>query len=239
MKKHIRLIQRLMSWGGGGAIIVWVLMGCSQMPVNSQETVPVVLVSVSPRTAGDQSAIAESSNAQVQNQQTASPQETSPEVEKNRDSASGDPVAPKVQPETVDILIPSLPASAVSSDPIERGQASWYGKRFHGRRTASGERFDMHALTAAHPTLPFGRLVCVRGVRTGMTVLVRINDRGPHTRGRIIDLSYAAAKALNLMDKGIKEVEVFYPAAQDEKVLQGQPHDHLRTHHSHAVCSQS
>ncbi len=237
MKKRIRLIQRLMFFGGVAAITLWMLVGCSQVPVNSQETVPVVLVSVSPRTAGDQSAIAESSNAQVQNQQTASPQETSPEVEK--DSASGDHVVPKVQPETVDILMPSLPASAVSSDPIERGQASWYGKRFHGRRTASGERFDMHALTAAHPTLPFGRLVCVRGVHTGMTVLVRINDRGPHTRGRIIDLSYAAAKALNLMDKGIKEVEVFYPAAQDEKALQGQPHDRLRTHHSHAVCSQS
>lgn len=224
MKKRIRLIQRLMSLGGVAAITVGMLLGCSQVPVSSQETVPVVLVSVSPRTAGDQSAITEPSKPQEQSQQTASPQETSPVVEK--DSASGEHV------------VPLLSVSAVPSALIERGQASWYGKRFHGRRTASGERFDMHALTAAHPTLPFGRLVCVRGVRTGMTVLVRINDRGPHIRGRVIDLSYAAAKALNLMDKGIKEVEVFYPAAQDEKVLQGQPHHHLRTHHSHAICSQ-
>ena len=80
----------------------------------------------------------------------------------------------------------------------ERGLASWYGPGFHGRRTASGARFDMHALTAAHPSLPFGTRVEVRNLATGRSVEVRINDRGPHLRQRIIDLSQAAARAIGL-----------------------------------------
>ncbi|WP_430300178.1 septal ring lytic transglycosylase RlpA family protein [Ramlibacter paludis] len=80
----------------------------------------------------------------------------------------------------------------------ERGLASWYGARFHGKRTASGARFDMHALTAAHPSLPFGTRVLVRNLATGRTVEVRITDRGPHLRQRIIDLSHAAARAIGL-----------------------------------------
>lgn len=85
---------------------------------------------------------------------------------------------------------------------VGKGLASWYGKRFHGRRTANGERFDMHALTAAHPTLPFGTLVRVRSVEDGRTVDVRINDRGPWIKRRVIDLSRAAAHALGLIDLG-------------------------------------
>ncbi len=91
---------------------------------------------------------------------------------------------------------------------IERGLASWYGERFHGRRTASGEPFDMHALTAAHKTLPFGTKVRVRHATTGQEVLVRINDRGPHVRGRIIDLSRAAAAAIGLVQTGVAPVVV-------------------------------
>lgn len=91
---------------------------------------------------------------------------------------------------------------------IERGLASWYGERFHGRRTASGEPFDMHALTAAHKTLPFGTQVRVRHATTGQEVLVRINDRGPHVRGRIIDLSRAAAAAIGLVHTGVAPVVV-------------------------------
>ena len=91
---------------------------------------------------------------------------------------------------------------------IERGLASWYGERFHGRRTASGETFDMHALTAAHKTLPFGTKVRVRHATTGQEVLVRINDRGPHVRGRIIDLSRAAAAAIGLVHTGVAPVVV-------------------------------
>lgn len=89
---------------------------------------------------------------------------------------------------------------------LAQGRASWYGKRFHGRRTASGERFDMHALTAAHRTLPLGTRLRVRSVHTGQEVVVRINDRGPRQHQRIIDLSYAAAKALGVHQRGVTEV---------------------------------
>ena len=91
----------------------------------------------------------------------------------------------------------------------EVGLASWYGAQFHRRRTASGERFDMRALTAAHPTLPFGSLVCVRSQMTGRTVVVRINDRGPHVRSRVIDLSRGAAEALGMVGLGLKPVDLF------------------------------
>lgn len=85
---------------------------------------------------------------------------------------------------------------------IQRGIASWYGPGFHGRTTANGEKFDMHELTAAHKTLPFGTRVLVHNPRTGKEVVVRINDRGPYARGRVIDLSKAAAGALGLKARG-------------------------------------
>ena len=94
---------------------------------------------------------------------------------------------------------------------IERGQASWYGPRFHGRRTANGERYDQHAMTAAHKTLPFGSLVRVRSLVNGKEVDVRINDRGPFGRGRVIDVSRAAAEALGMLDLGIKPVVLLAP----------------------------
>ena len=89
---------------------------------------------------------------------------------------------------------------------LETGIASWYGKQFHGRKTASGERFDMEALTAAHPMLPFGSWVRVRNLGNGRSVDVRINDRGPHIKRRIIDLSRAAARALGV--SGTHQVEI-------------------------------
>lgn len=88
----------------------------------------------------------------------------------------------------------------------EQGQASWYGAKLHRRRTASGERFDMHDLTAAHRTLPFGTQVCVRSLVNEKVVKVRINDRGPHAANRIIDLSRAAAKELGMLGRGTKSV---------------------------------
>jgi rare lipoprotein A len=93
--------------------------------------------------------------------------------------------------------------------PIESGMASWYGGDFHGRRTASGERYDMHEMTAAHRTLPFGTMVEVHNPRNGRSVTVRINDRGPFARNRIIDLSYAAAQALQLVGPGTAAVELY------------------------------
>ena len=94
---------------------------------------------------------------------------------------------------------------------LERGGASWYGPRFHGRRTASGERFDMHAFTAAHRTLPFGTLVRVRSLVNGREIDVRITDRGPFSRGRVIDVSHAAAEALGMLGLGFKEVVLMVP----------------------------
>ena len=89
---------------------------------------------------------------------------------------------------------------------FERGGASWYGIQFHQRKTASGERFDMGAMTAAHKTLPFNTRVCVRSLVNGSEVLVRINDRGPYAQGRVIDLSRAAADRIGLTGLGIKQV---------------------------------
>ncbi|OGB15317.1 MAG: hypothetical protein A2W72_01265 [Burkholderiales bacterium RIFCSPLOWO2_12_67_14] len=94
---------------------------------------------------------------------------------------------------------------------IERGMASWYGQKFQGRRTASGEPFDMHALTAAHKTLPFGTRVRVRHLGSGQEVVVRINDRGPFAKGRVIDLSRAAAAAIGLVQSGTAQVVLLRP----------------------------
>ena len=88
------------------------------------------------------------------------------------------------------------------------GRASWYGQAHQGQRTASGERFDMNALTAAHPTLPFGTRLRVVNLDNDREVEVRINDRGPVVPGRIIDLSYAAARALGAVGAGIVPVRL-------------------------------
>jgi rare lipoprotein A len=96
----------------------------------------------------------------------------------------------------------------------ERGQATWYGGKHHRRPTASGERFDKRAMTAAHRTLPFGSIVRVTNLDNGRTVEVRINDRGPFGKGRIIDVSEAAARVLGMIDAGVVPalVEVLYLA---------------------------
>ena len=90
----------------------------------------------------------------------------------------------------------------------ERGVASWYGKQFHGNRTASGEIYDMFAMTAAHPTLPLPSYVRVTGVRSRQSIIVRVNDRGPFKSDRIIDLSYAAASRLGFIAQGISQVQI-------------------------------
>ena len=86
------------------------------------------------------------------------------------------------------------------------GAASWYGPQFHGRQTANGEIFDMDALTAAHPSLPFGTQVRVINEANGRSVVVRINDRGPFTGGREIDLSRSAAQQIGLLASGVGRV---------------------------------
>jgi rare lipoprotein A len=91
---------------------------------------------------------------------------------------------------------------------VERGYASWYGPGFHGNRTASGEVYDRHQFTAAHRTLPLGAVVQVRSLTNGRLVTVRINDRGPFVKGRIIDLSWAAAQVLAMAGPGTDQVEL-------------------------------
>lgn len=91
---------------------------------------------------------------------------------------------------------------------VERGIASWYGTKFHGRRTSSGEPYDMYAMTAAHKTLPLPTYVEVRNLNNGRTAIVKVNDRGPFHENRIIDLSYAAATKLGILGKGTGLVEI-------------------------------
>lgn len=90
----------------------------------------------------------------------------------------------------------------------ESGVASWYGPGFHGNKTANGERYDMHKLTAAHRTLPLGSIAVVRSVSTGRHVTVRINDRGPFAKGRVLDLSLAGAEALGMTGNGTDQIEL-------------------------------
>lgn len=110
--------------------------------------------------------------------------------------------APDPQPgDAVQAVPPQSPDTELG-----RGRATWYGPKFHGRRTSSGERFNMNDLTAAHESLPFGTRVRVRNVANGREVVVRINDRAPRLRDRIIDLSKAAAAALGFVKRGQAQV---------------------------------
>lgn len=103
----------------------------------------------------------------------------------------------------------------------ERGGASWYGKKFHGRRTSSGEPYDMYAMTAAHRTLPLPSYVRVTRLDNGHSVIVRVNDRGPFHDDRIIDLSYAAAARLDIIERGHARVEVEALAPPDKAPAEG------------------
>jgi rare lipoprotein A len=116
---------------------------------------------------------------------------------------------------------PSPAAPAISAKPtpqtaqakpkafvFQRGIATWYGGRFHGRRTASGEAFNAYTLTAAHRTLPFGTRVRVTNLNNGRSVIVRINDRGPYTKGRILDMSRAAAQQIWMNGTALVTIEV-------------------------------
>jgi len=105
---------------------------------------------------------------------------------------------------------PPAPRTPASRPPLpdESGSASWYGRKHQGQPTASGEAYDMHALTAAHPSLPLGTRVRVTNLRNGRSVEVRVNDRGPVIADRIIDLSYQAAKTLDALSPGVVPVKI-------------------------------
>ena len=110
-----------------------------------------------------------------------------------------------------------------SSGNVQKGIASWYGSEFHGKPTSNREIYNMHAMTAAHKTLPFGTYVKVTNLNNGRSVVVRINDRGPFVKGRIIDLSYAAAKKLGMSGSGVAPVKIqvlkrFSPKKSSQKL---------------------
>jgi rare lipoprotein A len=108
------------------------------------------------------------------------------------------------------VSAPAKPVAKPASEPSyqAKGKASYYASRHHGRRTASGERLNNNAFTAAHRELPFGTRVKVTNLSNDRSVVVRITDRGPHTRGRLIDLSQAAARELGMLRAGVAQVRV-------------------------------
>lgn len=107
-------------------------------------------------------------------------------------------------------LIFLLCLSSCAPKVVETGKASYYAKSFNGKKTASGEKFRSNKLTAAHRTLPFNTKVKVTNLKTGKSVKVRINDRGPFVAGRIIDLSKRAARKIGLVDEGVGQVRISY-----------------------------
>ena len=106
------------------------------------------------------------------------------------------------------VSMPLASTAKPSAGDTLTGVASYYADRFHGRKTASGERFDQSALTAAHKKLPFGSRVLVTDKKSGKSVIVTINDRGPYIKGRVIDLSRKAARELGIIKRGIAKVEI-------------------------------
>jgi rare lipoprotein A len=111
---------------------------------------------------------------------------------------------------------------------VQEGMASWYGKDFHGKSTSNGERYDMYAMTAAHKTLPLGVYVKVYNKTNGKNIIVRVNDRGPFVKGRIIDLSYAAAKKLGVDVTGTAPVRIEalgYSAGRSGEYLKPENYD--------------
>jgi rare lipoprotein A len=106
------------------------------------------------------------------------------------------------------LIKPGIQKRAGKTKPFQVGTASWYGEYFDGKPTASGEDYDMYDMTAAHPTLPLGSYVRVTNLRNGRAVVVKVNDRGPIVEGRIIDVSYGAAQALQFQQRGLQRVRL-------------------------------
>ena len=124
----------------------------------------------------------------------------------NKETVSAKVDVPKDEPNLLDRL------NTVASNTVRKftqsGAASWYGRQFHGKQTASGERFDMHGLTAAHRTLPLNCYIRVTNKSNGKSVIVKVNDRGPFHGNRVLDLSYGAAKAIGIANAGTGNVTI-------------------------------
>jgi len=127
-------------------------------------------------------------------------------------------------PATTKVKTPAAAAQKKTSGKATRtqvGQASWYGKAFHGRATASGEEYDMFQLTAAHKTLPLGTYVKVTNLRNGKWAVLKVNDRGPYVGDRILDVSYGAAQVLNFRGRGVERVKIEVIEPQTMAMAQG------------------
>ena len=109
---------------------------------------------------------------------------------------------------TIMLLFGGMNSTETQSGLIQKGKASFYSKRFHGKKTSCGERYQNDKLTAAHISLPMNTMVEVTNLSNNQSVVVRINDRGPHGKGRIIDLAYAAAKTLGMVKSGVANVAI-------------------------------
>jgi rare lipoprotein A len=114
---------------------------------------------------------------------------------------------PSTKPSAIPVASKSVKATKAEPKPYQIGNASWYGKQFHGKTTASGEDFDMFEFTAAHRKLPLGTFVKVTNLKNSKWIIVRVNDRGPYVGDRIMDLSYSAARMLNFRD-GVERVRL-------------------------------
>lgn len=144
----------------------------------------------------------------VTEQQDSAPK-VKPDVSKIPDAVPRDEPRSKYgNPASYEVFGRRYYTLASSENYVERGKASWYGTKFHGRRTSSGEPYDMYAMTAAHKTLPLPSYAEVTNLENGRKVVVKINDRGPFHDDRLIDLSYSAATKLGIIDKGTGHVEV-------------------------------
>ena len=151
-----------------------------------------------------------------------------PEARPSADVANVPDAVPKVEPRSATGNNPytvygtTYSPLADTSGYRERGIASWYGKKFHGKRTSSGEPYDMYVMTAAHKTLPLPSYARVRNLQNGRSVVVRVNDRGPFLHNRLIDLSYAAAARLGILGTGtgVVEVEAVSPEEPGTQVAQ-------------------
>lgn len=168
--------------------VAW-LLGLGLVPLHAAETVPAAPASVTPVPAVTAPAAP-----------TASPHSLAPAALLRQ--------AKEVVQDSLHVGADWLVGAKSEPLVLEHGTASYLANMLHGRRTASGERYDMNELTAAHKTLPFGTRVIVRSLQTGREVAVRIVDRGPHLKDRIIDLSHAAAAALGMKGHGVSEVQL-------------------------------
>jgi len=173
-------------------LTILLLTGCGH-PKQARVDVPPPPAASAPAPSGTESAAAQNSGTAAGNK---IPPSAKSDAEENNSEES-----------SADLAEPTIPAG-VAPLATETGRASWYGPPYHNRRGSNGEVYNMHAMTAAHRTLPLGSIARVTNLKTGHTALVRITDRGPFIPGRVLDLSLAAARKVDVYQPGVAEVRV-------------------------------